>query len=87
MGAALEDMDAQIQRLQAKAKNAGAEARQRYAPQIAELKKHAKEVRKQLSEADTVAADQWDNVKKGTATAMDKLGNGLDKAADWLRNK
>ncbi len=84
----LQDLNAQIANLEARAKTASAEARKRYGPEIATLKKRAQTISSELANNITSATEAgWQDVKKGTAKAMHGLGDALERAGNWLRNK
>jgi hypothetical protein len=83
----LEDLDAQIARLQAKEKEVDKATRKRYAREITALKKQAREARRELRQAETATAERWENVRKGAANALERLRDAIDQAAERLRKR
>lgn len=85
MNHALADIDAQIARLQVRAKEASKDARERYDREIVQLKKQAAVAREKLAQAGSATAEGWEKFKKGAASTLEGIGNAIEKAGDRLR--
>jgi hypothetical protein len=79
------DIDAQIARLQVRGKHASKELRERYDREIVQLKKQAAVARQELAQAGAATAEGWEKFKKGAASALEGLGNAIERAGDRLR--
>jgi F0F1-type ATP synthase membrane subunit b/b' len=80
--ARLEQWRAEIDKLQAKAAEASADARREYDDQVAELRKQQEEARDKLKELDEASDDAWEDMKGGFEKAWDKLGDAVKSARE-----
>jgi septal ring factor EnvC (AmiA/AmiB activator) len=80
--ARLEQWRAEIDKLQAKAAEASADARKDYEDQVAELRKQQDEAREKLKELDEASDDAWEDIKDGVEKAWDKLGDAVKSARE-----
>jgi hypothetical protein len=87
MGHVLQDLDGEIHRLEARANEAKGPARRELDREVVKLKEHARQVRKELGKAGPAAEGAWEDIKKGTASALNGLGNAINKAGNWLRDE
>ncbi|MBX9582610.1 MAG: PRC-barrel domain-containing protein [Gemmataceae bacterium] len=72
------DLDDRIDRLEAEAKDAGAEAEAKLRARLADLKKHRTALKDRLDKVGSAAADAWDDVKDGFSAAARELERVLD---------
>jgi len=80
MAAELKLMQADIDRLVAKAEKKDAEARKDVADQIEELKSKRDDARDRLQELEDAASDAWRDVKDGVHAAWLDLGSAIRSA-------
>ena len=78
--AKLEQLDARIALLKAKAKEAQAETRQGIHQQIDALEKLKSDLGGKSSELKAASAEAWEDVKHGMESAMQELSNAVDEA-------
>lgn len=69
----VDDLDDRIDALEAEAKDAGADAKKRLEPRLAELKKRRAVLADRLWDVRSVAADTWEDVKSGFGAAARDL--------------
>lgn len=79
--AQLDDWDADIKKLRAKADKASANATLEYKSQIETLKQKRERAGKKLDELKSASDDAWEDLKKGLESATSALGNALKSAA------
>ncbi len=75
----IDDVDDRIDDLEAQAKEASGEAREKLKGQIDTLKAKKNELQKRLDKAKPAAADAWDEFKSGVSAAAEDLGKALDE--------
>jgi uncharacterized coiled-coil DUF342 family protein len=80
--AQLDEWRAEIDKLQAKAVEAGADARIEYEKQVEELREQQKEAQERLEELNDAGEEAWDDLKDGVEKAWDNLGNAVQKAVE-----
>ncbi|EXJ14973.1 sll1863 family stress response protein [Imhoffiella purpurea] len=78
--AKLDEWDAEIDKLEAKAKSVGADAEVKYHEQIAKLKEHRAEASSRLAELRSASGDAWQDIRDGAQRASDALGEALKSA-------
>ncbi|WP_296424548.1 coiled coil domain-containing protein [Yoonia sp.] len=83
--ARLDQWRAEIDSLQAKAKEAGADAELKYHDQLAELRAKQKKARESLDDLNKAQGEAWKDLKSGMEAAWDDLGKAVRKAADRFR--
>ncbi len=83
--AQLDAWDAEVQKLQAKAKDAQADARLNYAEQLNLLQARRREVAERMEELRNAGEDAWEDVRVGVDAAWSSLNNALDKAQQRFR--
>jgi hypothetical protein len=74
----VDDLDDRIDELEAEAKVAGADARRRLEPRLAELRKQRAAVNDRLARVGAATADAWDEIKTGFGNAARELQRALD---------
>lgn len=80
--ARLDQWRAEIDKLQAKAAEASADARIEYEKQVEMLRGKQEEAREKLRELDDASDDAWKDLKGGIKKAWDDLGDAVQKATE-----
>lgn len=80
--ARLDQWRAEIDKLQAKAVEASADARLEYDKQIKALRNQQEEARQKLNELDDASSEAWKDLKSGLQKAWDDLGTAVRKATE-----
>ncbi|MDW7646068.1 MAG: coiled coil domain-containing protein [Desulfuromonadales bacterium] len=83
--AQLDEWDAEIKKLKAKADKAGADAQIEYHKQIEELQSMRKSAADKLSELKDAGDDAWEDLKTGIDQAWESLGNALKSASSRFK--
>ncbi len=83
--AKLDEWDAEIEKLRARAKAQGAELKQDYADELAELKAQRDDVAKKLTELQDASGPAFADLKSSVEAAWGKLQDGLKKATERFR--
>ncbi|GGB89200.1 hypothetical protein GCM10011352_13980 [Marinobacterium zhoushanense] len=83
--AQLDEWDAEINKLKAKADAAEADTRLEYYKHIDELRSMQESVRNRLAELKASSDDAWDDIKAGIDSAWDSLSNALKSAASRFK--
>lgn len=78
--AKLEEWNAEIDRLEAKADNAAADARVKYQEQIAEAKASRDDLKQKLGELRSAGDEAWRELKSGLDEAWDSLSAAVKSA-------
>lgn len=81
--AKLEEWQADIDKLRAKAKEAGADAQIEYEKQIDTLRKSRDDMEAKLSEMREAQTAAWEDVKRGADKAWDSMSKAMQDA--WKR--
>lgn len=81
MQAKLDEAKAELDKLRAKAKGAGADRGLRLAEQIKSLENKLEDGKKNLNKLAETSDDAWQSVKEGLDSAWDSLKAGLKDAA------
>ncbi|MGD2024995.1 MAG: hypothetical protein PVJ46_11520 [Methyloceanibacter sp.] len=81
MKAKLDEWNAQVDRLLAKADAAQADAKHEYNEQVEALKKQREAAIQRLNELQSKSDDAWEDLKAGTDAAWDKMTSALKNAA------
>jgi putative sterol carrier protein len=79
--AQLDEWDADIQKLKARAKKASADAKLEYKSRIDMLKRKQTEAGDKLDELKNASDDAWEDLKQGLENATNALGSSLKSAA------
>jgi len=85
MKARLDEWNAELSRLSAKADGAKADAKLEHERAIAELKTQRDEMQQQLGKVMSASEDAWDDLRKGADSAWDKLGEAFESASKRFR--
>lgn len=80
--ARLDQWRAEIDKLEAKAAEARADARIEYEKQIEKLRGKQEDARRKLEELDKASGEAWKDLKSGLETAWDDLGRAVKSAVD-----
>ncbi|MFN3954384.1 MAG: hypothetical protein ACK4LQ_08010 [Pararhodobacter sp.] len=83
--ARLDQWNADIDKLQAQAAEARADARIAYERQIAELRKQRDEAEAKLKEVNAASGEAWRDMKAGFDKAWDNASSAFDKAMSRFR--
>lgn len=78
--ATLVQMDEHIQDLKEQARQAGADAQQRYAKELEELRRKREDVQARLAKAKEASPQAWEDIKSGANAALDDLQKALERA-------
>ena len=78
--ARLDQWRAEIDKLQSKAEEAGADARIEYEDQLKRLQTRQDEARQKLKGLDDTSDDAWKDLKSGIEKAWDDLGSAVKNA-------
>jgi predicted nucleic acid-binding Zn-ribbon protein len=76
----LNEWNAEIDRLKAKAEQAEAESKIRYSRQLNDLKEKRRELESKIAELQKSGESAWENLKEGVEKAWESLKEGLAKA-------
>ena len=83
--AEIEEWNAEIDLLRAKAKSASADAQLDYEQQIEDLKSKRDEMEGKLQELNDASAGAWEDVKRGVDRAWKDMSAAVDAAASRFR--
>ncbi|MDI5983371.1 coiled coil domain-containing protein [Halomonas sp. M4R5S39] len=78
--AKLDEWQAEVDRLRARAKGAEADARIEYQEEIDRLEAQRNEARQKLAELQRASDDAWEDVKAGVERAWDSLNEAIKSA-------
>lgn len=82
--AQLDQWRAEIDKLEAKAVEAGADARAEYEERVKALQGQQDAARAKLGELDEASGEAWKELKSGIEKAWDNLGNAVENAKEKL---
>ena len=85
MKAKLDEWNADISKLEAKAKYAEAEAQGQYQEQVEALKKQRQSAEQKLDKIRRAGADAWEDLRAGLENASDSLSEALRSAQSRFR--
>ncbi|MDW3118210.1 MAG: hypothetical protein R8G60_10835 [Roseovarius pacificus] len=85
MNAKLDEWKADIDKLQAKARQAQADAQIEYKDQIDELKKRRDRMEKELEQVQSASAEAWKDFKDGADKAWDAMSDAMKNSLEPLR--
>ncbi|MBN2702544.1 MAG: hypothetical protein JXR29_13955 [Methylothermaceae bacterium] len=80
MKAKLDEWNAELDKLSAKAEAAEADAKLEYQDQIDELEKLRNQVREKLGEVESASDDAWEDVRQGAEAALNEMNNAISNA-------
>jgi DNA repair exonuclease SbcCD ATPase subunit len=80
--ARLDQWRAEIDKLQAKAEEAGADARIEYEKQVKDLRRKQEEAREMLGELDEAGEQAWKDLRSAIDKIWNDLGGAVNKAAE-----
>lgn len=82
--ARLDEWDAQIDELEAKAKGAEASARSRYEDEVADVRRRAREARSTLTKLRDAGDDAWKELRDGAEESWNALQRALENATSRI---
>ena len=85
MKASLDDWNTEIDRLQARTREAEAEARERYETQLREMRMQRDRAEEKLTQAMKANEAAWKDMGEGMANAWTSIAEGFRKASDRFR--
>jgi chromosome segregation ATPase len=83
--ARMDEWNAEIDKIEAKADQAEAESRIEYQKQLENLRARRKEVEDKMAELQQAGDGAWEDLKAGIESARDALGNALKSAASRFK--
>lgn len=83
--ARLDQWNAEIDKLKAKADEAEADAKVRYQQQLQELRRHRDEAEKRIKDLQQAGDDAWMDLKTGFDKAWDSIGDAFERARARFR--
>jgi dsDNA-specific endonuclease/ATPase MutS2 len=83
--AKIEQLDARIRLLQAKARESGAETQEYIQEQLDALEKMKSDLSGKATEIEEAGAEAWKNMKLGLESAMQDLSTAIDRAMTRYR--
>jgi uncharacterized coiled-coil DUF342 family protein len=83
--AKLDEWNADIDKLEAQARSAGADAQLRFYQQLDELKANRDDAVRQLREVQNASADAWETMRQGAEAAWEEMAKAFKDAADRLK--
>jgi ElaB/YqjD/DUF883 family membrane-anchored ribosome-binding protein len=84
--AQMKEMQAKMQVLEAGAEKAGADMRIKYQKYLDDWKSRFDDIEVKLDKLSNSSEDAWDNIRSGIDTAMNELGDAINKAKEQLKN-
>lgn len=81
----LNEWDAEIDRLQARADAARADVRVKYHEEVNKLRDQKKKVEARLDELEDAQEDAWEDMKGGIDAAWNNLGNAVNNAVERFK--
>jgi chromosome segregation ATPase len=85
MKARLDEWNAELAKLEARARSAEADMRMQYDRQIEELRNRRDEAEKRFRELRAAGEESWERLRKGMETAWDEMSRAFRDAADRFR--
>lgn len=83
--AKMNEWNAEIDKIEAKADQADAESKIEYEKQVEDLRAKRKEVEDKMAELQQAGEGAWEDLKKGIESAWDSLGNALKSATSRFK--
>lgn len=83
----LEDLDADLKKLQAQAEAAGEDASKSLESEISRLRGRSQELRHDLEKAGKEGESAWEEFQQRSKAALDEIEAGLKKAGEELKGK
>lgn len=81
----VDDVNAKIADLKARAEKAGAEAQAQLQPQIDELRQKGREVQRQLDKVQAATPAAWSEIKTRVSKALEDLQDAFEKAKEKFK--
>ena len=83
MKSQLDDMNAQLDKLAEKSKNAKKEMQAKYKQEMADLRAQSSQARAKLDELKTAGEDSWDSM----VAEMDKVGDAFKHSYNYFKSQ
>lgn len=83
--AKMDEWNAEIDKIEAKADQAEAESKIEYEKQLEDLRAKRKDVEEKMAELQQAGDGAWEDLKAGIEIAWDSLGNALKSAASRFK--
>lgn len=83
--AQLEQWDAQIDRLEAKAREASADAKIEYEQQLRQIRERRDEARAKIDELRRAGGEAWEDIKDGADEAWTACRNAIEAASERFK--
>jgi len=83
--ASIDEWNAEIDRLEARAEQAEAEARIEYHDEIQELKNYRDDARKRLSRLEQAGEGAWEDMKAGVEMAFEAMSQAVNSARNRFK--
>jgi hypothetical protein len=83
--AQLDEWNAEIDRLEAQARQAGGDARLQYEKQVQSLREQRRDAETRLAGLRAATGDAWDQLREGVDQAWSDLKSGLEKASSAFK--
>ena len=81
----LQELDAEIEKVKAKAETSRAEFKEKYQDQIGRILIARKRVRSELAKLGEVGSERYEDVRKDVERAIDDLKKGIDEIFERIR--
>ena len=81
----LKDLDAEIEKVRAKAEASRAEFKEKYKDQVGRILIARKRVRSELAKLGEVGSERYEDVRKDVERAIDDLKKGIDEIVERIR--
>jgi division protein CdvB (Snf7/Vps24/ESCRT-III family) len=85
MGPRLKELDAEIEKVKAKAETSGAELKEIYQDQVGRILTARKRVRSELAKLGEVGSERFEDVRKDVERAIVDLKKGVDEIVERIR--
>jgi chromosome segregation ATPase len=85
--AQLDGWNAEIDKLEAEARQAGGDAQLQYEQQLKSLRQQREDAKTQLAGLQAATGDAWEQLRKGVDEAWSDLKSGLEKASSALKQR
>jgi len=83
--AKMDEWNAEIDRIEAKADQADAESKIEYEKQLEDLRAKRRDLEEKIAKLQQAGDDAWEDLKAGIDSAWDALGNALKSAASRFK--
>lgn len=85
MKAKIDEWNADIEKMEAKARGAEADAKIKYSEQLTAMRQHRDEARARMRELQVASEDAWERIRDGMESAWASMSKGFRDAADRFK--